>query len=350
MSQIVTGFFLTFYYTAGAAFETVQYVMFELSFSCGQISYWAAVVITSLISSVPYFEGFRVCSNTLKFFYSIHFILPWFLLVLIVFHLFFLHFTGSSSSLYCHGDYDKFVFSFNLSDSMIFVESDCMASPAHVVPDKILGVILIFSPVFVLLLLIFPKNYCTALDNILPAFVLCFYSKYSNFSIFPAMFGVGLLGVDVRLLLFMSMGLLCSIFRMLEGSILFRLSFFGFFFEPFNLIGGGGLEPFRSVVPGLLRVFINLYFIGRGFLCFQYYKYGNNCFVMRDSVYGSIFYIGTGLHGFRLFFLLLILFDLKYFILIDIILKLMIYLLIIDNECGGLCFVCYMFEDFNVLF
>nr|BAV81396.1 cytochrome c oxidase subunit III [Acanthocheilonema viteae] len=42
-------------------------------------------------------------------------------------------------------------------------------------------------------------------------------------------------------------------------------------------------------------------FIGGGFLCFQYYEYGSNCFVMNDSSYGSVFYIGTGLHGFHVF-------------------------------------------------
>lgn len=135
-----------------------------------------------------------MCDNTLKFFYSVHFILPWLLLVFVVAHLFFLHFYGSSSSLYCHGDYDKIhffprfwfkdgldiffyfflvlfslFFSFTLRDSIVFVESDSMVRPAHVVPEwyflfaftilrsvpsKLFGVILIFSSVFVLLFLI----------------------------------------------------------------------------------------------------------------------------------------------------------------------------------------------------
>nr|YP_003875470.1 cytochrome b [Chandlerella quiscali]ADL39028.1 cytochrome b [Chandlerella quiscali] len=281
MSQIFTGFFLTFYYTSGDAFGSVQYIMYEvnlgwlvrvlhsngasmfflfiylhifkgliygsyrlsgvwLSGICiyfflmsiaftgyvliwGQMSYWAAVVITSLITSVPYFGkylvwwiwgSFSVCENTLKFFYSIHFILPWLLIVFIVFHLFFLHYTGSSSSLYCHGDYDKIhffpsfwfkdgfdivfyfflilfslYFSFSLIDPMIFVESDSMASPAHVVPEwyflfaftilrsvpnKLFGVFLMLSSVFVLIFLIWPKNYFSLLDNFLYFFIMIF--------------------------------------------------------------------------------------------------------------------------------------------------------------------------------
>ena len=115
-------------------------------------------------------------------------------MLLVVFHLMFLHFTGSSSSLFCHGDYDKIhffpsfwfkdsldvffyfflflfalFFSFNISDPMIFVESDSIGRPAHVVPEwyflfaftilrsvpnKLFGVILMFGSVFVLLCLI----------------------------------------------------------------------------------------------------------------------------------------------------------------------------------------------------
>nr|YP_009679047.1 cytochrome b [Setaria labiatopapillosa]QDF64275.1 cytochrome b [Setaria labiatopapillosa] len=281
VSQILTGFFLTFYYTSGDSFSSVQYIMFEVNFGwllrimhsngasmfflfvymhifkglifgsyrlmmvwCsgviiyfllmgiaftgyvliwGQMSYWAAVVITSLITSVPYlgkylvwwiWGSFSVCENTLKFFYSIHFILPWSLIVLMIFHLFFLHFTGSSSSLFCHGDYDKIhffpsfwfkdsldiffyfililfalIFSFNLSDPMIFVESDSMASPAHVVPEwyflfaftilrsvpnKLFGVILMFASVFVLIALVWPSSYFTLLDNFLYFFSVSF--------------------------------------------------------------------------------------------------------------------------------------------------------------------------------
>ena len=281
VSQILTGFFLTFYYTAGDAFRSVQYIMFEVNFGwllrimhsngasiffffiyihifkgliygsyrlvvvwfsgvviyflligiaftgyvliCGLRSYWAAVVITSLMTSVPYlgkylvwwiWGSFSVCENTLKFFYSVHFILPWLLMLLVVFHLMFLHFTGSSSSLFCHGDYDKIhffpsfwfkdsldvffyfflflfalFFSFNLSDPMIFVESDSIARPAHVVPEwyflfaftilrsvpnKLFGVILMFGSVFVLLCLIWPGSYFSMLDNFLYFFSVCF--------------------------------------------------------------------------------------------------------------------------------------------------------------------------------
>nr|WAP90823.1 cytochrome b [Neofoleyellides sp. XM-2022] len=279
--QILSGFFLTFYYSTFDAFASVQYIMYEVNFGWlvrilhsngaslffffiylhifkglinfsyrlvgvwisgiliyfllmgiaftgyvliwGQMSYWAAVVITSLASSLPYFGkymvwwiwgGFGVCSNTLKFFYSFHFIMPWLVFLVVFFHLFFLHYFGSSSSLFCHGDYDKVcfypvywikdslnvfflmfffifivLFSFVLCDPMIFLECDVMVSPLHVVPewyflfaftilrsipDKLLGVVFMFLSVFSLLLLIFPKYYGSMMDNILFFFVMCF--------------------------------------------------------------------------------------------------------------------------------------------------------------------------------
>lgn len=58
-------------------------------------------------------------------------------------------------------------------------------------------------------------------------------------------------------------------------------------------------------------------FVGSGFLCFQFYEYSNNCFVINDSIYGSIFYVGTGLHGFHVlvgvFFLMVNFFRIKLF-------------------------------------
>nr|YP_004927910.1 cytochrome b [Heliconema longissimum]ACV96728.1 cytochrome b [Heliconema longissimum] len=281
ISQIFTGFFLTFYYSSMDAFQSVQYIMYDVNFGwlfrilhsngasmfffCiyihifkslymgsyrlklvwvsgvliyfllmgiaftgyvlvwAQMSYWAAVVITSLMTSIPYlgkllvwwiWGSYSVCLNTLKFFYSLHFILPWVLLVIIMMHLLFLHFFGSTSSLYCHGDYDKIHFfpvfwfkdlinicfyiffimfslylPFKLSDPMMFLENDVMASPSHVVPEwyflfaftilrsipnKLFGVIFMFGSIFILIILIFPNNYYMILDNFLFFFVMIF--------------------------------------------------------------------------------------------------------------------------------------------------------------------------------
>nr|AGQ46182.1 cytochrome b [Bunostomum phlebotomum]QOW40490.1 cytochrome b [Bunostomum phlebotomum] len=270
--QIFTGTFLAFYYTADGsmAFSAVQYIMYEVNFGWlfrifhfngaslffiflylhifkglfmmsyrlklvwisgltiylllmleafmgyvlvwAQMSFWAAVVITSLLSVVPIWgpkivmwiwSGFGVTSATLKFFFVLHFLLPWGLLVLVLMHLIFLHSTGSTSSIYCHGDYDKvcfgpeywnkdaynlifwmifFVFSlfypFILGDPEMFVEADPMMSPVHIVPEwyflfayailraipnKVLGVVALLLSILVFYFFVLVNNYTSCL-------------------------------------------------------------------------------------------------------------------------------------------------------------------------------------------
>lgn len=75
-------------------------------------------------------------------------------------HMVFLHRTGRTSSLYCHGDYDKISFGpyywnkdfynllvffiffllvllkpFYLGDPEIFIEADPLTRPVHIVPE-----------------------------------------------------------------------------------------------------------------------------------------------------------------------------------------------------------------------
>nr|UJM44291.1 cytochrome b [Mytilopsis leucophaeata] len=74
----------------------------------GQMSYWGATVITNLFSAIPkigssivalLWGGDSVCDATLKRFFALHFLMPFILLVLMLFHLAFLHTTGSSNPL-----------------------------------------------------------------------------------------------------------------------------------------------------------------------------------------------------------------------------------------------------------
>lgn len=74
----------------------------------GQMSFWAATVITNLFSIVPLigsdvvlwlWGGFSVDNPTLNKFYSIHFLLPFVLVGLMLVHLMFLHEYGSSNVL-----------------------------------------------------------------------------------------------------------------------------------------------------------------------------------------------------------------------------------------------------------
>lgn len=180
-----------------------------------QIRFWAAVVITSLLRVIPIWgptivtwiwRGFGVTGATLKFFFVLHFLVPWGLLVVMLLHLVFLHGTGRTSSLYCHGDYDKVAFGpeywgkdaynvvvwllfivfsliypFNLGDPEIFIEADPMIRPVHIVPEwyflfayailraipnKILGVIALLIRIVVFYFFALVNNYTSCLNKL----------------------------------------------------------------------------------------------------------------------------------------------------------------------------------------
>lgn len=74
----------------------------------GQISFWGAIVITNLLSTIPYlgntlviwlWGGFSVDNATLNRFFIFHFILPFIIIVFTIIHLLFLHRTGSRNPL-----------------------------------------------------------------------------------------------------------------------------------------------------------------------------------------------------------------------------------------------------------
>lgn len=180
-----------------------------------QIRFWAAVVITSLLRVIPIWgpriviwiwRGFGVTRATLKFFFVLHFLLPWGLLVIVITHLIFLHRTGSTSRLYCHGDYDKICFApeywgkdlynvivwfiffvcvllkpYVLGDAEMFIEADPIIRPVHIVPEwyflfayailraitnKILGVIALLIRIVIFFFFIFVDNYSSILTNL----------------------------------------------------------------------------------------------------------------------------------------------------------------------------------------
>lgn len=188
-----------------------------------QIRFWASVVITSLLRVIPIWgpiivtwiwRGFTVSGATLKFFFVLHFLVPWGILVLVLVHLIFLHSTGRTSILYCHGDYDKvcfapeywgkdaynilvwilfFIFSlvspFVLGDPEIFIEADPIIRPVHIVPEwyflfayailraipnKILGVIALLIRIVIFYFFAFVNNYTTCLVKLNKLLVFTF--------------------------------------------------------------------------------------------------------------------------------------------------------------------------------
>lgn len=85
----------------------------------GQISFWGATVITNLLSAIPIFGvnivewlwgGFSINNSTLNRFFSLHFLLPFIILAIIILHLISLHQKGSNKPLGANPNTDKIPF------------------------------------------------------------------------------------------------------------------------------------------------------------------------------------------------------------------------------------------------
>nr|UPX88445.1 cytochrome b [Oreodytes sanmarkii] len=98
----------------------------------GQMSFWGATVITNLLSAIPYlgtmlvqwvWGGFAVDNATLSRFFTIHFLLPFIIIALVMIHLLFLHQTGSNNPLGTNSNMDKIPFHpyFSFKDIVGFI-------------------------------------------------------------------------------------------------------------------------------------------------------------------------------------------------------------------------------------
>lgn len=98
----------------------------------GQISFWGATVITNLVSTIPYignlivmwiWGGFAINNATLNRFFSLHFILPFIILIIVILHLYFLHITGSRNPLGTNRNISKIPFHiyFSFKDLLGFI-------------------------------------------------------------------------------------------------------------------------------------------------------------------------------------------------------------------------------------
>lgn len=136
----------------------------------GQISFWAATVITNLLSAIPYlgqtlvqwiWGGFAVDNATLTRFFTFHFILPFVVAGIVVIHLLFLHQTGSNNPVGTPRNLRKVSFHpyfklkdligfiiiawllimlvltnpFLLGDTENFIPANPLATPAHIQPE-----------------------------------------------------------------------------------------------------------------------------------------------------------------------------------------------------------------------
>jgi len=85
----------------------------------GQMSFWGATVITNFCSAIPYvgtdivqwvWGGFSLSNATLNRFYSLHYLLPFILIGLVILHIISLHSYGSNNPLGVPSTVDKVAF------------------------------------------------------------------------------------------------------------------------------------------------------------------------------------------------------------------------------------------------
>lgn len=95
----------------------IAFLGYVLVFS--QISLWAGIVITGLLSVIPIFGlklvvffwgGYVFGGGVLKFFFYLHFILPLFILILVFFHIYFLHKYGRRRKIFLYNSLRKINF------------------------------------------------------------------------------------------------------------------------------------------------------------------------------------------------------------------------------------------------
>lgn len=136
----------------------------------GQMSYWAATVITNLLSAIPFlgpvlvewvWGGFAVANPTLTRFFALHYLLPFVVSALVLIHIFFLHMHGRSNPLgvssatnkvpfhYYYSVKDLYVYfvfiflfivvtlkyGYNLIDAENFIPANPLVTPTHIQPE-----------------------------------------------------------------------------------------------------------------------------------------------------------------------------------------------------------------------
>lgn len=169
----------------------------------GSMSLWGCVVITNLLSAIPFigqdivewvWGGYSVGNPTLNRFYSLHYLLPFILAGLAVIHLIALHVDGSNNPIGVSSNIDKLPFHpyYSIKDLLGFslfallytylvyfdpnwlghsdnyIPANPLVTPAHIqpewyflfayailrsIPDKLLGVLALFGSLLVLLTL-----------------------------------------------------------------------------------------------------------------------------------------------------------------------------------------------------
>nr|YP_009995400.1 cytochrome b [Ochthebius himalayae]QNP09816.1 cytochrome b [Ochthebius himalayae] len=195
----------------------------------GQMSFWGATVITNLLSAIPYWGmsivqwlwgGFAVDNATLTRFFTLHFLMPFIIVALVMIHLMFLHTTGSNNPLGMNSNIDKIPFHpyfslkdmfgfiimltflimltlinpYMLGDPDNFIPANPLVTPIHIqpewyflfayailrsIPNKLGGVIALVMSIAILLFMPFMNNKNMQSNMFYPINKLMFWSLIS---------------------------------------------------------------------------------------------------------------------------------------------------------------------------
>jgi ubiquinol-cytochrome c reductase cytochrome b subunit len=199
----------------------------------GQMSFWGATVITNLFSAVPFvgtsivewlWGGFSVSNATLNRFFSLHYLMPFVIVGLVIVHLSLLHKDGSNNPLGANTNVDTisfypyfyvkdllsffflvfflalFVFFFPnlLGHSDNYIQANPLSTPAHIVPewyflpfyailrsipDKLGGVVAMISAILILLILPVINTSAIRSSKFRPIFGVAYWFLVSDFLI-----------------------------------------------------------------------------------------------------------------------------------------------------------------------
>jgi quinol-cytochrome oxidoreductase complex cytochrome b subunit len=197
----------------------------------GQMSFWGATVITNLFSAIPFiggsivewlWGGFSVSNATLNRFFSLHYLVPFLIVGLVLLHLSLLHNEGSNNPLGLNSNpdtisfypyfYVKDLFSFlilvlffsffvfyypnALGHADNYIPANPLVTPPHIVPewyflpfyailrsipDKLGGVVAMIAAILILLLLPIINTSKVRSSKFRPIFSIAYWFLVSDF-------------------------------------------------------------------------------------------------------------------------------------------------------------------------
>ena len=312
----------------------------------GQMSYWAATVITNFVTVIPVvgkdivywiWGGYSINNATLNRFFSLHYLLPFVIAVLSIYHIYQLHKSGSSNELGIKSHYLNkisfypyfitkdffglfiilffffiFVFfypeAFNHSDN--YIKANPLVTPAHIVPEwyflplygilrsilnKTYGIIIMFVSLLVLFLLPFIDKSIIKNKTFKPFSRFLFWFFAFNFLF------LGYLGSQTPVYPYIELGLTCSHFHLfyfflfIPISVFFETFFFFGFFSTGNTVNNNSNSLFennRDYKKNMRRRFF-IYYVLLFFLiffCLYYIKHAAEMQYIAEIAERIIFY------------------------------------------------------------